>query len=128
MYVQEKIYNSFVQMFIFIMSLDELTAFNLYSVVSWLPLVGIIFFRSQVSNRKLLRKSISTRLKQAVLQISCVFTAWLFTQIHHNIIIWNRHGHECSCIWKLSGNFTLIQCIKKCQDFLGRDILGTIFF
>ena len=43
-------------------------------------------------------------------------------------IIWNRHGHECSRIWKLSGNFTLIQCIKKCRDFLGRDILGTTFF
>jgi hypothetical protein len=39
------------------------------------------------------------------------------------IIIWNRHGHECSRIWKLSGNFTLIQCIKKC-----RDILGTTYF
>jgi hypothetical protein len=36
------------------------------------------------------------------------------------IIIWNRHGHECSRIWKLSVNF-----IKKCRDFLGRDILGT---
>jgi hypothetical protein len=43
------------------------------------------------------------------------------------IIIWNRHGHECSSIWKLSGNFTLIQCIKKCRDFLGRDILVTTF-
>jgi hypothetical protein len=32
------------------------------------------------------------------------------------------HGHECSLIWKLSGNF-----IKKCRDFLGRDILGTTF-
>ena len=39
------------------------------------------------------------------------------------IIIWNRHGLECSRIWKLSGNF-----IKKCRDFLGRDILGTTFF
>ena len=39
------------------------------------------------------------------------------------VIIWNRHGHECSGIWKLSGNF-----IKKCRDFLGRDILGTTFF
>jgi hypothetical protein len=27
-------------------------------------------------------------------------------------IHWNRHGHECSRIWKLSANFTLIQCIK----------------
>jgi hypothetical protein len=43
-------------------------------------------------------------------------------------IIWNRHGHECSNIWKLSGNFTLIHCIKKCRDFLGRDILRTTFF
>jgi hypothetical protein len=43
-------------------------------------------------------------------------------------IIWNQHGHECSRIWKWSGNFTLIQCIKKCRDFLGRDILGTTFF
>jgi hypothetical protein len=43
-------------------------------------------------------------------------------------IIWNRHGHECSRIWKLSGNFTLIQCNKKCRDFLGRDILRTTFF
>ena len=41
-------------------------------------------------------------------------------------LIWNRHGHECSRIWKLSGNCT--QCIKKCRDFLGRDILGTTFF
>jgi hypothetical protein len=38
-------------------------------------------------------------------------------------LIWNRHGLECSRIWKLSGNF-----IKKCRDFLGRDILGTMFF
>ena len=38
-------------------------------------------------------------------------------------IIWNRHGHECSRIWKLFCNF-----IKKCRDFLGRDILGTTFF
>jgi hypothetical protein len=43
-------------------------------------------------------------------------------------VIWNRHGHECSRIWKWSGNFTLIQCIKKCRDFLGRNILGTTFF
>ena len=27
-------------------------------------------------------------------------------------IYWNRHGHDCSRIWKLSANFTLIQCIK----------------
>jgi hypothetical protein len=39
------------------------------------------------------------------------------------ILIWNRHGLECSRIWKLSGNF-----IKRCREFLGRDILGTTFF
>ena len=39
-----------------------------------------------------------------------------------------RHGHECSRIWKLSGNFTLLQCINMCWDFLGRDILGATFF
>ena len=44
------------------------------------------------------------------------------------ILIWNRHGHECSRIWKLSGNFTLIQCIKKCRNILGRDISGDDFF
>ena len=44
------------------------------------------------------------------------------------LIIWNRHDHECSRIWKLSVNFTLIQCIKKCRDFLGRDISWTTFF
>jgi hypothetical protein len=41
--------------------------------------------------------------------------------------IWNRHGHECSRIWKLSGNFTLIQCIKNCRDCWGRDISGMTF-
>ena len=34
-------------------------------------------------------------------------------------IIWNRHGHECSRIWKLSGNF-----IKKCQIYWGRLFFG----
>jgi hypothetical protein len=41
---------------------------------------------------------------------------------YYFFVIWNRHGLECSRIWKLSGNF-----IKKCRDFLGRDILGTTF-
>jgi hypothetical protein len=37
--------------------------------------------------------------------------------MHHGPAwIRNRHGHECSRIWKFSGNFTLIQCIKKCRD------------
>jgi hypothetical protein len=48
-------------------------------------------------------------------------TFWC-TACNCQIILWNRHGHECSRIWKLSGNCT--QCIKKCQDFLGQDILG----
>jgi hypothetical protein len=43
-------------------------------------------------------------------------------------IYWNRHGHECSRIWKLSANFTLIQYIKIGSRFLGRDISGTTFF
>jgi hypothetical protein len=33
-------------------------------------------------------------------------------------LIWNRHDHENSRIWKLSGNFTPIQYIKKCRDSL----------
>ena len=32
-------------------------------------------------------------------------------------IYWNRHGHQCSRIWKLSANFTLIQCIKSVEIF-----------
>jgi hypothetical protein len=47
--------------------------------------------------------------------------------IKSTYVIWNRHSHECSRIWKWSGNFTLIQCIKKCRDFLGRDMSGTTF-
>jgi hypothetical protein len=27
-------------------------------------------------------------------------------------IYWNRHDHDCSRIWKLSANFTFIQCNK----------------
>ena len=42
-------------------------------------------------------------------------------------IIWNRRGHECSRIWKLSTDFTLIQCIKIMSIFLGRDMSGTNF-
>jgi len=43
-------------------------------------------------------------------------------------IYWNRNGHECSRIWKLSANFTLIQCIKIVSSFLGRNISGTTLF
>ena len=43
-------------------------------------------------------------------------------------IIWNQHGHECSRIWNWSGNFTLIQCIKKCRDFFGPRYIGDDFF
>jgi hypothetical protein len=43
-------------------------------------------------------------------------------------IYWNRHGHECSRIWKLSANFTLIQCIKIVSSLMGRDISGKTFF
>jgi hypothetical protein len=31
-------------------------------------------------------------------------------------IYWNRHDHDCSRIWKLSANFTLIQCIKIVRE------------
>ena len=34
-------------------------------------------------------------------------------------IYWSRHGHECSRIWKLSANFTLIQCIEIVSRFFG---------
>jgi hypothetical protein len=44
-------------------------------------------------------------------------------------IYWNRHGHECSWIWKLSANFTLIQCIKIVSRFFGSEIYrGRHFF
>jgi hypothetical protein len=44
-------------------------------------------------------------------------------------IYWNRHGHECSRIWKLSANFTLIQCIKKVLRCFGARYIGDdIFF
>jgi hypothetical protein len=40
-------------------------------------------------------------------------------------IYWDRHDHECSRIWKLSANFTLIQCIKIVSRYIGDDfILG----
>ena len=43
-------------------------------------------------------------------------------------IIWNRHGYECSRIRKLSGNFTLIQCINKCRYFFRAKIYrGRLF-
>ena len=44
------------------------------------------------------------------------------------MIIWNRHGHECSRIWKLSANFTLIQCIKIVSRFFGPRYIGDDFF
>ena len=71
---------------------------------------------------------------------TCVFTRFhcvknantqlIWCSVHHLILtlIWNRHGHECSHIWKLSGNFTLIQCIKKCRDFFGPRYIGDDFF
>jgi hypothetical protein len=45
-------------------------------------------------------------------------------------IIWNRHGHECSRIWKLSGNFTLIQIPmhQKVSRFFGSKYIGDDFF
>ena len=45
-------------------------------------------------------------------------------------IIWNRHGHECSRIWKLSGNFTLIQIPEhqKVSRFFWPRYIGDDFF
>ena len=43
-------------------------------------------------------------------------------------IYWNRHGHECSRIWKLSANFTLIHCIKIVSRFYGQRYIGDDFF
>ena len=43
-------------------------------------------------------------------------------------IIWNRRGHECSRIWKLSADFTLIQCIKIVSIFFGPRYVGDDFF
>ena len=43
-------------------------------------------------------------------------------------IYWDRHGHECSRIWKLSGNFTLIQCIKIVSRLFGPRYIGDNFF
>jgi hypothetical protein len=40
-------------------------------------------------------------------------------------VYWNRHGHECSRFWKLSANFTLIQCIKIVWAEIYR---GRLFF
>jgi hypothetical protein len=43
-------------------------------------------------------------------------------------IYWNRHGHECSWVWKLSANFTLIQCFKILWRFFGPRYIGDDFF
>jgi hypothetical protein len=43
-------------------------------------------------------------------------------------IYWNGHGHECSRIWKLSANFTLIQCIKIVSRIFGPRYIGDDFF
>ena len=39
----------------------------------------------------------------------------------------NNMKQECLWIWKLSADFTLIQCIKIVSIFLGRDMSGTTF-
>jgi hypothetical protein len=41
-----------------------------------------------------------------------------------NSDIWNRHGHECSRIWKWSANFTVIHCIKIMSTFFGPRYIG----
>ena len=54
---------------------------------------------------------------------------WNLSNLMYDItqLIWNRHGHECLQIWKLSGNYTLIQCIKKCRDWFGPRYIGDNF-
>ena len=59
----------------------------------------------------------------AVLSIQTVFN---LVKIH--LLIWNRHGHECSRIWKLSGNFTLIQFIKSVEIFWAEIYWGRLIF
>jgi hypothetical protein len=48
--------------------------------------------------------------------------------IHIAHLIWNRQGHKCSRIWKLSSNFTLMQCIKIVLRFFGLRYIGDDFF
>jgi hypothetical protein len=43
-------------------------------------------------------------------------------------IYWSKRGHECSRIWKLFANFTLIQCIKIVSIFFGPRYIGDDFF
>jgi len=54
--------------------------------------------------------------------MTLVIRPWLGTGI-----IWNNRGYECSWIWKLSADFTLIQCIKIVSICLGRDMSGRLF-
>jgi hypothetical protein len=61
--------------------------------------------------------------KKKWLKIICLFKFIFTINICLSGIIWNRHVHECSRIWKLSGKFMLIQCIKKCRDISGDDFL-----
>ena len=42
-------------------------------------------------------------------------------KIFYAVLIRDRHGHECSRIWKLFANFTLIQCIKIVSTYIGHD-------
>jgi len=44
------------------------------------------------------------------------------------IIIWNGRGHECSRIWKLSADFTLIQVHQNSVDIFGPRYVGDDFF
>jgi hypothetical protein len=71
-------------------------------------------------------------LPQSTLYYQCgirlVLWYSLFQSGQSTYIIGNRRGHECSRIWKLSADFTLIQCIKIVSIFLGRDMSETTFF
>jgi hypothetical protein len=71
------------------------------------------------------------RLNHVVLlykKCNCIRIMSLNTCNKNVDIIWNRHGHQCSRIWKLSANFTLNQCIKIVSRFFGPRYIGEDFF
>jgi hypothetical protein len=61
--------------------------------------------------------------------VSCAAQVPILLMKSHQLkfVIWNRHDHECPRIWKLSDNFTLIQCNKVSRIF-GPRYIGDDFF
>jgi hypothetical protein len=74
-----------------------------------------------ISSDILTRKKISAWKLTRIILIHCsvidVVSFLMSKQL--SPVIWNRHGHECLRIGKLSANFTLIQCIKIVSRFFG---------